>query len=80
MALSIECELSGWEMIDPVVLLMVTEHPEVGFDLLVLAFDFTVALWVVGGSQPDLDTKPLEKGSHESGGKLGTTIGVYDPR
>ena len=80
MVLDVECELSGREMIDPVVLLMVTEHPEVGFDLLVLTFDFTVALWVIGGGQPNSDAKPLKKGSHESGSKLGITIGVYDPR
>ena len=59
---------------------MVTEYSEVGFDLLVLVFDFTVALWVVGGGQPDSDAEPLQEGSHESGGKLGTTIGVYNPR
>ena len=35
---------------------------------------------MVGGGQSDSDAEPLEKGSHESGGKLGTTIGVYDPR
>ena len=80
MALGVECKFSSREMIDPVVLLMVTEHLEVGFDLLVFAFDFTVALWVVGGGQPDSDAKPLEEGSHESGGKLGTTIGVYNSR
>ena len=80
MALGVECELSGREMIDPVVLLMITEHPEVGFDFLVLAFDFIIALWVVGSGQPDSDAEPLEKGSHESGGKLGTTIGMYDSR
>ena len=80
MALGVERELSGREMIDPVVLLMVTEHPEVGFEHLVLTFDFTVALWVIGGGQPNSDAEPLEKGLHESGGKLGTTIGVYDPR
>ena len=79
MALGVECELSGREMINPVVLLMITEHSEVGFDLLVLAFDFTVALWIVSGGQPDSDAKPLEEGSHKLGGKLGTTIGVYDP-
>ena len=59
---------------------MVTEYPEVGFDLLVLVFDFTVALWVVGSGQPNSDAEPLKEGSHESGGKLGATIGVYDPR
>ena len=80
MALGVECELCGRKMINPVVLLMITEHTEVRFDLLVLAFDFAVALWVVGGGQPNSDAKPLEEGSHESGGKLGTTIGVYDPR
>ena len=80
MALSVERELSGREMIDPVVLLMVTEHPEVGFDLLVLTFNFAIALWVVGGSQHDSDAEPLKEGSHESGGKLGTTIRMYDPR
>ena len=80
MALGVERELSGREMIDPVVLLMITEHTEVRFDLLVLTFDFAVALWVVGSGQPDSDAEPLEEGSHESGGKLGTTIGVYDPR
>ena len=80
MALGVECELSSREMIDPVVLLMITEHPKVGFDLLVLSFDFTVALWVIGGGQPDSDAKPLKKGSHESVGKLGTTIRVYNPR
>ena len=53
---------------------------EVGFDLLVFALDFAVALWVVGGGQPDSDAEHLEEGSHEPGGKLGTTIGVYDPR
>ena len=80
MTLGVECELSGREMINPVVLLMMTEHSEVGFDLLVLTFDFAVALWVVGGGQPDLDAEPLEEGSHEPGGKLGTTIGMYDSR
>ena len=80
MALGVECELSGREMINPVVLLMITEHSEVGFDLLILAFNVAIALWVVGGSQPDSDAKPLEEGSHESGSKLGTTIGMYDPR
>ena len=80
MALGVECELSGREMINPVILLMITEHLEVGFDLLVLTFDFAVALWVVGGSQPDSDSKPLKKGLHKSGGKLGTTIGVYNSR
>ena len=80
MTLGVECELSGWEMINPVVLLMITEHSEVGFDLLVLTFDFAVALWVVGGGQSDSDAEPLEKGSHKSGGKLGATIGVYDSR
>ena len=80
MALGVECELRGREIIDPVVLLMITEHPEVRFDLLVFTFDFAVALWVIGGGQPDSDAEPLEQGSHESGGKLGTTIGVYDPR
>ena len=80
MALGVECELSSREMIDPVVLLMIAEHPEVRFDLLVFTFDFAVALGVIGGGQFDSDTEPLEKGSHESGGKLGTTIGVYDPR
>ena len=76
----VKCELSGWEMINPVVLLMITEHSEVGFDFLVLTFDFAVALWVVGGGQPDSDAKPLKEGSHESGGKLGTTVGMYDLR
>ena len=80
MALGVECELSSREMIHPVVLLVITEHSKVGFDLLVLAFDFAVALWVVGGSQPDSDAKPLKEGLHESGGKLGTTIGVYNSR
>ena len=80
MTLGVECELSGREMIDPVVLLMITEHPEVRFDLLIFAFNFAIALWVVGGGQPDSDAEPLKKGSHESGGKLGTTIGMYDPR
>ena len=80
MALGVERELSGREMIDPVVLLMIAEHSKVGFDLLVFAFDFTVALWVIGGGQPDSDAKPLEEGSHEPGSKLGTTIGMYDPR
>ena len=80
MALGVKCELSGREVINPVVLLMITEHPEVGFNLLILAFNFAIALWVVGGSQPDSDAKPLEKGLHKSGGKLGTTIEVYDPR
>ena len=79
-ALGVECKLSSREMIDPVVLLMITEHSEVGFDLLVFALDFAVALWVVGGGQPDSNAEPLEEGSHESGGKLGTTIGMYDPR
>ena len=80
MALGIKCELSSREMIDPVVLLVIAEHSKVGFDLLVFAFDFTVALWVIGGGQPDSDAKPLEEGSHEPGSKLGTTIGMYDPR
>ena len=80
MALGVKCKLSGREVINPVVLLMITEHPEVGFDLLVLTFDFTVALWVIGSSQLDSDAKSLKKGSHESGGKLGTTIGMYDLR
>ena len=80
MALGIECELSSQEMINPVVLLMITEHTEVGFNLLVLALDFIIALWVIGGGQPDSDAKPLKKGSHESVGKLGTTIRVYNPR
>ena len=35
---------------------------------------------MIGGSQPDSDAEPLEKGLHESGGKLETTIRVYDPR
>ena len=80
MALGVECELSSREMIHPVVLLVIAEHAEVGFDFLVLALDFAIALWMVGGGQPDSDAEPLQKGSHESGGKLGTTIGVYDPR
>ena len=80
MALGIERELGRREMIDPIVLLVITEHSEVGFDLLVFAFDFTVTLWVIGGGQPDSDAKPLEEGSHEPGSKLGTTIGMYDPR
>ena len=76
----VESELGEREVVDPVVLLVIAEHSEVGFDLLVFAFDFTVALWVIGGDQPDSDAKPLEEGSHESGGKLGTTIGTYDLR
>ena len=80
MALGVECKLSSREMIYPVVLLVIAEHTKVGFDLLVFALDFAVALWVVGGGQPDSDAKPLEEGSHKSGSKLGTTIGVYDPR
>ena len=80
MALGVECELSSWEMIHPVVLLVIAEHTEVRFDFLVFALDFAVALWMVGGGQPDSDTEPLEEGSHESGGKLGTTIGMYDSR
>ena len=80
MALGVECELSSREMIHPVVLLVIAEHAEVGFDFLIFALDFAVALWMVGGGQPDWDAEPLQEGSHESGGKLGTTIGVYDPR
>ena len=80
MALGVECELSSREMVHPVVLLVIAEHTEVGFDLLVFALDFAIALWVVGGGQPDSDAEPLKEGSHESGGKLGATIGVYDPR
>ena len=49
MTLGVECEFSGREMIDPVVLLVIAEHSEVGFDLLVFMFNFAVALWVVGG-------------------------------
>lgn len=67
-------------MIHPVVLLVIAEHTEVGFDFLVFALDLPVALWVVGGGQSDSDTEPLEEGSHEPGSKLGTTIGVYDSR
>ena len=80
MALGVECELSSREMIHPVVLLVIAEHAEVGFDFLVLALDFAIALWVIGGGQLDSDTEPLEEGSHEPGGKLGTTIGMYDLR
>ena len=80
MALGVECELSSREMIYPVVLLVIAEHAEVGFNFLVFVLDFAIALWVVGGGQPDSDAEPLEKGSHEPGGKLGTTIGMYDSR
>ena len=80
MALGVECELSSREMIYPVVLLVIAEHAEVGFNFLVFAFDFAVALWMAGSGQPDSDAESLQEGSHESGGKLGTTIGMYDPR
>ena len=80
MALGVERELSGREMIDPVVLLMITEHSEIGFNFLIFAFDLAIALEVVGSGQSNSDAEPLEKGSHESESKLGTTIRVYNLR
>ena len=74
MALGVERELSGREMIDPVVLLMVTEHPEVGFDLLVLSFDFTVALWVVSRGETGFNAEVFVQSSHETCSKLGSAV------
>ena len=43
-ALGVECEFGGRGMINPIILLMIAEHTEVGFNLLVLAFSFAITL------------------------------------
>ena len=61
-------------MISPVVLTLVAEDAKILFDLLILAFDFTIALWVVSHSETSFDAEVFVQSSHETCSKLGSAI------
>ena len=71
----VEGELSGGEMIGPIRLSLVDEQSEILFDFLVLSFDLTVTFGVISGGESDDDTEAFEQGGHESGSKLGSSVG-----
>ena len=61
-------------MIGPVVLTLVAEDAKILFDLLILAFDFTIALWVVSRSETSFNAEVFVQGSHETCSKLGSAV------
>ena len=66
----IECKFRCREMIAPVRLTFVGEHPKVLLDILVFVLDFAIALRVIGSSQAGLDTETFVECAHKPGGKL----------
>ena len=61
-------------MIYPVVLSLVTEQAEVGFDFLVLALDLSVTLRVVCGGEPVRYAKSFVQRLHEPRGELRSAV------
>jgi hypothetical protein len=61
----------------PVALPFITKQAKVLFNFLILVFNFTVTLWMVGSSEAGFDTKALVEGSHKTGCKLRAPIGEY---
>jgi len=51
------CELCEGEPITPVILSLVNEKTEIGFDLLIHSFSLTVSLWMICCGRETCDTE-----------------------
>ena len=71
------CRLRCREVIAPVRLTLVSEHPKVLLDILVFALDFAITLRVIGSSQAGFDTETFVERAHKPGGKLWAAVGEY---
>jgi hypothetical protein len=75
----IVCEFCCWQQICPIVLLVQTEHPQVGFHPFVVIFDLSLSLWVIHCGEMQLDSKVLIDTFCKICSKCQTTISaVYE--
>ena len=51
------CKLHDWSPVSPVILAVVDEHTEVGFNFLVNMLGLVIGLWVVGSGRGESDSK-----------------------
>jgi len=72
-------ELRRVEQGRPVVLLVVAEHADVGLHPLVIIFDLSLGLRVIGRGESLVDIERFEEASCVIGCEQGTPICIVDP-
>jgi len=72
-------ELRRVEQGRPVVLLVIAEHADVGFHPLIVVFDLSLCLRVIGRGESLVDIERFEEASSVIGGEQGTPICIVDP-
>ena len=78
MGVVIVSELSGWEKVCPIVLLLVTEHTDVCLHPFVEVFYLSLGLRMIRGREPLVNAESPEEPPGVIGSKQGTPIGVVD--
>lgn len=66
----VECKLSRREVITPIFLTLIGKHSKILFDVLILALDFSIALWVIRSSQASFNAEMRVKSAYEAGSEL----------
>jgi len=70
----VESKPAGWEEVRPVRLVVVAEHPKVGFRRLIRLLRLTVSLGVECRSKVRANSEHLDERGEERGGEGGSTI------
>ena len=73
-------ELGCWEKVRPIVLLPITEHPNICLHPFIEVFNLSLGLWVIWSGEPLIDAKTPEEPSGVLCSKQRTPIGIMDLR